>query len=183
MLLSGFVLIELAPGFSPAAPPETAQQRENSAATDKPPVFETDVAPLFKSKCSRCHGEKERKADLDLGSPAAILKGGESGPAIVPKDLEKSLLYEKVAAGEMPPGKKDRLTETELAIIRRWIEAGAPANSDAPQADAVTQHDVIPILLRRCTVCHGARRQEGGLDLRTKASMLRGGKSGPAIVL
>src|SRR5204863_1159714 len=41
----------------------------------------------------------------------------------------------------------------------------------------------IPILLRRCTVCHGARRQEGGLDLRTKASMLRGGKSGPAIVL
>ena len=183
MLISGLVLIELAAGFAPGAPPEAAPQHETSAATDKPSVFEADVAPIFKAKCSRCHGEKERKADLDLSSPAAVLKGGESGPAVVPKDLEKSLLYEKVAEGEMPPGKKDRLTETELAAIRRWIEAGAPTNADAPQADAVTQHEVIPILLRRCTVCHGARRQEGKLDLRTKASMLRGGKSGPAIVL
>ena len=47
----------------------------------------------------------------------------------------------------------------------------------------VTQHDVVPILLTRCTVCHGLRKQEGGLDLRSKASMLKGGKSGPAIVL
>lgn len=46
----------------------------------------------------------------------------------------------------------------------------------------VTQHDVLPILLRRCIVCHGLRRQEGGLDLRTKSSMLKGGQSGPAIV-
>ena len=185
LLFSGFVLIELASGFAPAAPPESPseQQQKPPAAVEKPPVFETDVAPLLKAKCSQCHGEKDRKADLDLGSAALVLKGGESGPAIVPKDLEKSLLYEKVAAGEMPPAKKERLTDVELAVIRRWIEAGAPSNADAPQTDAVTQHDVIPILLRRCTVCHGARRQEGGLDLRTKASMLRGGKSGPAIVL
>jgi hypothetical protein len=47
----------------------------------------------------------------------------------------------------------------------------------------VSQHDVLPILMRRCTVCHGARRREGELDLRTRASILRGGKSGPAIDL
>ena len=47
----------------------------------------------------------------------------------------------------------------------------------------MTQHDVIPILLRHCTVCHGTRRKEGDLDLRTKASMVRGGKSGPAVDL
>jgi mono/diheme cytochrome c family protein len=56
----------------------------------------------------------------------------------------------------------------------------------ALQADAagpaVTQHDVIPVLLRRCATCHGARRAEAGLDLRTPASMRRGGKSGPAVV-
>src|SRR5262249_35816514 len=46
----------------------------------------------------------------------------------------------------------------------------------------ITQHDVLPILLRRCTVCHGARSPEAGLDLRSRATMLRGGKSGPAIV-
>jgi hypothetical protein len=53
----------------------------------------------------------------------------------------------------------------------------------APTLPAVTQHDVVPILLRRCTVCHGPRNQEAGLDLRSKASMLKGGKSGPAIVV
>jgi hypothetical protein len=42
---------------------------------------------------------------------------------------------------------------------------------------------VIPILYTRCTACHGLRKQEAGLDLRTKSSMLKGGKSGPAIVL
>ena len=53
----------------------------------------------------------------------------------------------------------------------------------APCASAeVTQHDVLPILLRRCVVCHGLRRQEAGLDLRTKVAMLKGGQSGPAIV-
>ncbi len=45
-----------------------------------------------------------------------------------------------------------------------------------------TLDDVVPILLRRCTVCHGAREKENGLDLRTRETMLRGGKLGPAIV-
>ena len=51
-----------------------------------------------------------------------------------------------------------------------------------PSPKALNQHDVIPILLRHCTTCHGLRRQEGGLDLRTKAAMLAGGESGPAMV-
>jgi mono/diheme cytochrome c family protein len=149
------------------------------------PRFESDVLPLFQARCLRCHGSKRRRADLDLGSAAAVLKGGESGPAVVPGKPEKSLLYEKVHKGDMPPGKKDRLTEAEVALVRRWIAAGAPAGKGqqpAQPAATLTQHDVVPILLRRCTTCHGARRREGGLDLRTKAAMLRGGKSGPAIV-
>src|SRR5207245_9454141 len=68
-------------------------------------------------------------------------------------------------------------------MSRRWIGKGARARlpGQGPQP-TLTQHDVIPILLRRCTVCHGARQREDGLDLRTKAAMLRGGKSGPAMV-
>jgi hypothetical protein len=52
----------------------------------------------------------------------------------------------------------------------------------APIKPEVTQHDIVPILLLRCTVCHGARKHEGELDLRSRASMVRGGKSGPAFV-
>lgn len=144
------------------------------------PRFEVDVLPILQAKCLSCHGDKGRKADLDLRSQAAILKGGESGPAIVPNKPLQSLLYEKVHQGAMPPSKKNRLSEAEVAVIRRWIETGA--SGEASTVPAVTQHDVIPILLRRCTVCHGTRVKENDLDLRTKAAMLKGGKSGPVIV-
>src|SRR5262249_55197468 len=149
----------------------------------KTPVFEADIEPLLKAKCLRCHGDKARKADLDLGTRAGILKGSESGPVIVPGKPAESKLYEMVHEGKMPPGNKDKLSRTEVETIRRWIEAAAGFGADKGQPDlAVPQHDVIPILLRRCTACHGRTQRENGLDLRTKASMLRGGKSGPAIV-
>jgi hypothetical protein len=148
------------------------------------PVFETEVLPLLEAKCLRCHGEKVRKAELDLRGRAGILKGSESGPVVVPGKPQESPLYEMVHGGKMPPGKKDKLGPQEVEIVRRWIEAGACFSADVSGTSGpmVTQHDVLPILLRRCTVCHGPRKQEAGLDLRSRASMLRGGKSGPAIV-
>ncbi|HQU41214.1 MAG TPA: PSD1 and planctomycete cytochrome C domain-containing protein, partial [Pirellulales bacterium] len=148
-------------------------------------TFEVDIAPFLRAKCVRCHGGEGRKADLDLTTHAALLKGGESGPVVVAGKPDESLLYEKVQAGEMPPDDKDPLSETEIAAVRRWIAEGAKARGGrgptATQASP-SQHDVLPILLRRCSPCHGRNRQEAGLDLRTKAGMLRGGKSGPAIV-
>jgi mono/diheme cytochrome c family protein len=142
-------------------------------------TFATDVSPIVHAKCVRCHGDKTRKADLDLRTVEAVLKGGESGAVVVPSKPDKSPLYEKVHAGAMPPDGKDRLSAEEIETIRRWIEGGAAGEAATV---ALTQHDVIPILFRGCTTCHGLRRQDGGLDLRTKTAMLRGGKSGPAIV-
>lgn len=143
------------------------------------PRFETDILPVFQAKCIRCHGDKTKRGDLDLRTMAAVLKGGESGAVFVAGKPDKSLLFEKVHTGVMPPAKKDRLTEGEIDTIRRWIVA----SDKAERITTVSQHDALPILLRRCTACHGARRQEAGLDLRSKAAMLKGGKSGPAIVL
>ncbi|HLJ12832.1 MAG TPA: c-type cytochrome domain-containing protein [Planctomycetaceae bacterium] len=100
-------------------------------AADKPLDFESAVAPIFKAKCLRCHGESDRKAELDLRTAAAALKGGESGPVVVPNDPDQSLLYEKVRDGEMPPGKKDRLSDDEITAIRRWIEAAHERASKA----------------------------------------------------
>jgi hypothetical protein len=153
-----------------------------AAAAGEPPRFREDIQPLLQAKCGRCHGGKPRRAGLDLTSAAGILKGGESGPAVVPGKPDESPLYQKVHDGKMPPGKKDPLSAAEAGALRRWIEAGAPFGPGSGAEAVVTQHDVLPILLRRCTACHGPRRQEGGLDLRTRAAMLRGGKSGPALV-
>src|SRR4051812_2289257 len=63
------------------------------------PSFAADIRPLLEAKCLRCHGEKVRRADLDLRSVAAILKGGESGPAGIPGKPDESPLYEKVHSG------------------------------------------------------------------------------------
>jgi mono/diheme cytochrome c family protein len=145
------------------------------------PPLAAGVQALLHAKCTRCHGGKAHKADLDLRSLAGALKGGESGPAVVPGKPEESLLYEKVRGGAMPPGKQDRLSPAEVEAVRRWIAEGA-VSRPGEGGPTVTQHDVLPILLRHCTVCHGRHRREGGLDLRTPAAMLRGGKGGPAIV-
>lgn len=169
------VLIALA-----VALPAVAEEPD-AAATD--PLFETDIRPLLERRCMECHGEEQQKAELNLATHATLLTGGESGKVIEPGDRVASLLFEYVRDGIMPPDDAEPLSQEEVALIGRWIDAGAPARGSADTAgEAVTQHDVIPIMYRRCTACHGAVYQRGGLDLRTPAAMLAGGASGPAIV-
>lgn len=159
-----------------------------SAPNADAPRFERDVRPILESRCFRCHGGQRKKADLDLTSLKGLLKGGESGPVAVPGKADKSLLYEMVHSGKMPPQKKARLSADELATIRRWLDAGMPATaspsqgSQAPAPVEITQQQIVPLMMRNCTVCHGGRERMAGLDLRTRAGMLKGGKSGPALV-
>src|ERR1044072_8994417 len=81
-----------------SGPAEAGQQNQPAA---KVPRFDTDVLPLFQAHCVRCHGQKTRKATLDLRTLAHALKGGESGPPVVPGKPEESLLYQKVRDGMM----------------------------------------------------------------------------------
>lgn len=146
------------------------------AATD----FDTDVLPLFKAKCLACHGAASQLGKLDLRTAASTLKGGATGPALVAGAPDRSLLMDKVITKQMPPGKQ-KLSDAEIDTLRGWISKGlVPAA--APLESAVSEPEVRAILQVRCVVCHGKSRQEGGLDLRTLASRLKGGKSGPAVV-
>jgi len=145
--------------------------------------FEKDILPIFRENCLRCHGEKKQKGGLDLRTPAGILRGGESGEVIIAGKPGESRLLELLSKGEMPPGKKTRLDPAKQDIIRSWIAGGARSLQHPGGVERkVTGHDITPLLLLRCTVCHGARKREAGLDLRTRESMLKGGKSGPAMV-
>ena len=149
----------------------------------KPVSFEADIQPIFATNCTGCHGPNTKIKEMNLSRLDGVMKGSESGPVIVPGKPDESRLYQVVRDGKMPLGKTP-LTEQELAAIRTWIVLMvAPSGKVAAEPpEQVTEHDVIPIMYLRCTVCHGLRRQEGGLDLRTRASMVKGGKSGPAIV-
>ena len=152
----------------------------DSAST---PSFTAEILPLLKSKCGECHGPTSQKGELALHTPALIQKGSESGAVIVAGKSGKSRLFELVKQGEMPPEGKGKLSDAEVELIRRWIDGGVSFGTDpVDRSPQWTQHDVIPILLLRCTACHGRHRQEGGLDLRSREAMLKGGKSGPAFV-
>jgi hypothetical protein len=93
------------------------------------PVEQT-AKSIIESKCLTCHGDA-RMSDFDLCSRETILKGGKRGSAIVPGNAEGSRLYQAVRRqGElkMPPGKTP-LTESEVAALRDWINAGAKLES------------------------------------------------------
>jgi mono/diheme cytochrome c family protein len=85
--------------------------------------LDRQVRPIL-SRCVECHAGEEPAGGLDLTTRSAALRGGESGGAIRPNDAHGSLVYRKVAAGKMPP--KERLSPEQVALVRRWIEAGAP---------------------------------------------------------
>jgi len=151
-------------------------------ATDQSPLFETDVTPILKLACFGCHAGENPKAGLDLSSSEGLVSGSESGPIFDAGNPEASRLIELIESGEMPPKKSDRLSTEQVEIIRKWIADGARFRESVDPLGQVTQHRIVPLMLLRCTACHGGRRREAGLDLRTKSAMLKGGKSGPAVV-
>ena len=141
------------------------------------PSFDAQVLPILQKRCVACHSGAGAQAGLDLSTREGALKGGRSGLAIQPGAAEKSLLVEKIVSRAMPPT-EPKLTDGEIAAIRQWIDKGDTGKA----SQSVTEADVLPIFQMRCVVCHGKRKQEGGLDLRSLASQLKGGKSGAAIV-
>ncbi len=93
--------------------------------------IERDIWPIVTANCVGCHGADRARAGLDLRSVALMLRGGDSGPAFDTTDPGASLLLQRVARGEMPPGKARKLAPREIASLRSWILAGARADSPA----------------------------------------------------
>ena len=152
-----------------------------SATAAEAPKFESDILPIFKAHCLGCHSGPKAQAGLDLRTLDGVLKGGKTGPAVVPGTSDKSLLVEKVITRSMPPI-DPKLNDEQINQIRQWIDKGNIINGAAAAPQLITESDVLPIFQMRCVVCHGKRKQDGGLDLRSQASRMKGGKSGPVII-
>lgn len=105
-----------------------------AAAQETNPVqFEADVRPILKAHCWQCHGEEqELKGGIDTRLAGLLRQGGESGPAIIVGDHSGSLLFQRIASGEMPPGKK-KLNAEELQVIAQWIDSGATTARPEPE--------------------------------------------------
>ena len=108
----------------------TALSASTSLAAEPDPAalefFEKKIRPIFLTHCVECHGKKEH-GGLVLDSREGWMTGGDSGPAIVPGDPEKSLLIRAVRQVDkdllMPP--KQKLTAAEIADLEAWVKTGA----------------------------------------------------------
>ncbi len=96
--------------------------------------FESKIRPVLVERCQECHSGSlaKPKGHLRLDTREGIRKGGTSGPAVVPGDIEASILFQAITAADgyepMPP--KGKLPAAVIADFRRWIEMGAPDPRD-----------------------------------------------------
>lgn len=93
--------------------------------------FEGKIRPLLIERCTRCHGPEKQEASLRLDSRASVLKGGDSGPAIVPHKPNQSLMIDAIRYGDtfqMPPNQQ--LPAAGIALLEEWVLRGAPWNPD-----------------------------------------------------
>jgi len=117
-------------------------------------LFALKVRGIFSSKCVACHGEDgtKLKGDLDLTSRAAMLKGGESEVAsVMPGKPMASPLYLAATRenqddwSAMPPKESDKLSPAQLAVLKRWIELGAPWPEAKAQARYIAEERAQPV--------------------------------------
>lgn len=94
--------------------------------------FDQEILPILQRSCLACHSASEQAGELVLENPAAMLKGGDSGAAIVPGQADNSLMFKVAAHLEesfMPPAGNDvnapNLSPQELGLLRLWINQGA----------------------------------------------------------
>ena len=109
--------------------------RAGDAGAEQIEFFEKRVRPVFAEHCYKCHSAdaEKIKGGLRLDSREAILKGGDTGAAIVSGEPEKSLLITAVRYVDkdlkMPPpkdGADRKLTDAQLADLAEWVKMGAP---------------------------------------------------------
>jgi cytochrome c5 len=95
----------------------------------EPVTYEKDVAPIFVAKCQVCHSGNLTEGEFDVGTHAALMKGGKRGPAVVPGKAEESRLWQMSSHRVkpiMPPKTEDNpLTPEEVAVLKLWIDQGA----------------------------------------------------------
>src|SRR5687768_918823 len=97
-------------------------------AGDSAVIFEQKILPILEKNCVKCHSGAAAQGGLDVRTRAGLLRGGAKGASVIAGDSAKSLLYQRVASGEMPLGATP-LAAPERDLIKQWIDQGAKAEN------------------------------------------------------
>lgn len=186
---------------------KTFQKNLERAHNLIPVSFETEVAPILMDNCVQCHGEERAGANLRFDTFSGLRNGGRSGPLIRPGNSTASLLMARLTASDernRMPRNAERLADTELNVIARWIAGRASFDGDdetAPIGQSVKtppevvnvdmangsetvsfKNEVAPIFVNFCLRCHRGNNPRGGFSVVTIEDVLRGGNTGDTII-
>jgi mono/diheme cytochrome c family protein len=144
--------------------------------------FEAKIRPVLSQQCYACHTD-EKMGGLRLDSKEGVSK------VVVPGDPDKSLLITAIRQTgnlKMPKGGTP-LSEAQIGDFTMWIKDGAffPEATPVAKTEASSKEffesRIRPVLAQQCFICH-TNSKSGGLRLDSRDDMLKGGKSGPAVV-
>ena len=114
-------------------------------------VFNDVIYKIFDAKCIQCHNPTKTKGELSLVSKGTILKGGESGDALIAGNARESLLFTQLLLpisddDHMPPEGKPQLTKDEIWLLKHWIDTGLKFQGNY---DHIAENDTLNKLLHR----------------------------------
>ena len=174
--------------------------------------FHKEVKPILEEQCIKCHGPKKDKGSLRLDTLSAAQKGGDEGEAIIPGNIEDSLLIERIALpadhDDIMPPKGDPLNKKQIELLSQWIKDGAkwPAGTvlqdrstkikggklpvlkqikDDLDTEKFFAEKVHPILKKNCFECHGhdEKHMKSDFWLASRTDLLKGGDLGNVVDL
>jgi mono/diheme cytochrome c family protein/uncharacterized membrane protein len=151
--------------FTLAASADTSGTIKPIANVQEAQAYIDVVEPMLRTKCYGCHGPNKQKGGFRMDSPAALMKGGKEGVAIVAGNSVKSDLVKRVLLPvndkkHMAPKEKPQLDEKQIAILQWWIDEGA--SFDKKVKDLKQSEKVKPYLL---ALQNAAPKKEKPLDI------------------
>ena len=142
--MSRFLCLSIAATLLCAATDATAETPGRELTPEQVEFFESKVRPILVDHCYQCHSAnaEDLEASLLLDSKQGWQRGGDSGPAIVPGDVEQSLViqairYQEDVVSGMPP--KSKLNDDAIGILEQWVSMGAPDPRTEPNSSAAIE--------------------------------------------
>ena len=137
--------------------------------------FARDIAPMLRSNCAfaGCHGDGSAADGVELSTYDNIIRTGR----VRAGRPDNSKLFESVVDNDpgdrMPPAPRNPLSTEQVALLRKWIEQGAPNNScsSCPEGSPTYAAVVWPIIQRACTGCHSGAVPSAGIQLSDYSSV------------
>jgi mono/diheme cytochrome c family protein len=144
---------------------------------------------LILERCVECHGADAQESNLRLDTRAAMLRGGDFGPVAVAGKADASEILRRVKSRnpeqQMPPD-GERLTESEVAALAAWIDAGLPWPGHEGSAEAEAERDprldhwawkpvtkpAVPDAIPAFAARNGVERERNAIDFFVRAKLV-----------